>query len=66
MRFTSSGIEELCGDHAYFLCVIRHGLDVACSLQELSEKNGGYLRELHDYVRRIRGRSRPLPTPGWT
>ena len=44
-------IEELCGDHAYFLCVIRHGLDVACSLQELSQKNGGYLRELHDYVR---------------
>ena len=44
-------IELLCGDHAYFLCVIRHGLDVACSLQELSEKNGGYLAELHDYVR---------------
>ncbi len=44
-------IEELCGDHARFLCVIRHGLDVACSLQELSDKNGGYLRELHDYVR---------------
>jgi len=44
-------IEELCGDHAYFLCVIRHGIDVACSLQELSEKNGGYLHELHDYVR---------------
>ena len=44
-------IEELCGDHAYFLCVIRHGLDVACSLQELSEKNGGYLADLHDYVR---------------
>ena len=31
--------------------MIRHGLDVACSLQELSEKNGGYLSELHDYVR---------------
>ena len=45
-------IEELCGEHAYFLCVVRHGLDVACSLQELSEKNGGYLRELHAYVRR--------------
>ena len=45
-------IEALCGDHAYFLCVIRHGLDVACSLEELSAKNGGYLRELHAYVRR--------------
>ena len=48
--FHVGGIEALCGEHAYFLCVVRHGLDVACSLQELSEKNGGYLRELHDYV----------------
>lgn len=55
--FYVDGIEELCGDHAYFLCVIRHGLDVACSLEELSAKNGGYLRELHGYVQRHR---RPL------
>lgn len=45
-------IEELCGDHAYFICVQRHGLDVACSLQDLCEKNGGYLSELHEYVKR--------------
>jgi hypothetical protein len=50
--FHIGGIEELCGEHAYFLCVIRHGLDVACSLEELSAKNAGYLRELHGYVRR--------------
>ena len=50
--FHVPGIEALCGDHAFFLCVIRHGLDVACSLEELSAKNGGYLRELHAYVRR--------------
>ncbi len=50
--FHVGGIEALCGEHAYFLCVIRHGLDVACSLHELSEKNGGYLRELHGYVQR--------------
>jgi protein-tyrosine sulfotransferase len=49
--FHVAGIEALCGESAYFLCVVRHGLDVACSLQELSEKNGGYLRELHEYVR---------------
>jgi protein-tyrosine sulfotransferase len=48
--FHVAGIEALCGEHAYFLCVVRHGLDVACSLQELSEKNAGYLRELHGYV----------------
>ncbi len=50
-------IDELCGEHAYFLCVIRHGLDVACSLQELCDKNGGYLRELHAYLQRC---PRPL------
>ena len=50
--FHVPGIEALCGEHAYFLCVIRHGLDVACSLEELSAKNGGYLRELHAYVQR--------------
>jgi len=45
-------IDALCGDHVRFICIQRHGLDVACSIQELCDKNGGYLRELHDYVRR--------------
>jgi len=43
-------LEALCGAQVHFICIQRHGLDVACSLQELSDKNGGYLRELHDYV----------------
>lgn len=43
-------IEELCGEQLQFVGVQRHGLDVACSMQELSDRNGGYLRELHDYV----------------
>ncbi|HEU4516409.1 MAG TPA: sulfotransferase [Steroidobacteraceae bacterium] len=55
--FHVPGIEAFCGEHAYFLCVVRHGLDVACSLEELSAKNGGYLGELHGYVQR---NSRPL------
>jgi protein-tyrosine sulfotransferase len=42
----------LCGDHAYFVCIQRHGLDVACSIQELCDANGTYLRELHAYVQR--------------
>jgi hypothetical protein len=32
------------------VCIQRHGADVACSIQELCEKNGGYLQELHAYV----------------
>ena len=43
-------IEQLCGDHAHFVCIQRHGLDVACSIQELCNKNGVYLKELHEYI----------------
>lgn len=43
-------IEQLCGDDAYFVCVQRHGLDVACSIQELCETNGVYLSEVHAYI----------------
>jgi hypothetical protein len=43
-------IEELCGAQAQFICIQRHGLDVACSIQELCQKNGGYLAELHEYI----------------
>jgi len=43
-------IETLCGDHALFVCIQRHGLDVACSMQDLSDKIGGYLHELHAYI----------------
>jgi protein-tyrosine sulfotransferase len=43
-------IEQLCGDQAHFVCIQRHGLDVACSIQELCNKNGMYLKELHEYV----------------
>jgi len=43
-------IEQLCGAQAAFVCIQRHGLDVACSIQELCNKNGGYLRELHEYI----------------
>jgi protein-tyrosine sulfotransferase len=45
-------IEQLCGSQVSYVCIVRHGLDAACSIQELCEKNGGYLRELHEYVAR--------------
>ena len=52
--FYLAEIEALCGDQALFVCIQRHGLDVACSIQELCEKNGGYLQELHEYIVRHR------------
>ena len=49
-------IEQLVGDQVAFVCIHRHGLDVASSLQELCDKNGVYLRELHDYIVRYPAR----------
>jgi len=46
-------IERLCGDAVQFVCIQRHGLDVALSTQDLCEKNGGYFDEFHEYIRRF-------------
>lgn len=51
--FYLNEIETLCADHCLFVCIQRHGADVACSMHELCEKNGGYLRELHEYIIRF-------------
>jgi hypothetical protein len=43
-------IEQLCGDRVSYVCMVRHGLDVACSTRDLVERGEAYLSELHDYV----------------
>jgi len=48
--FHLNEIEELCGDRVQYVCVVRHGLDVACSLQEFSDRGFTYLSEIHNYV----------------
>jgi protein-tyrosine sulfotransferase len=45
-------IDRIFGDHCRFVCVLRHGLDVAVSMQELCDRSGGYMRELHEYIKR--------------
>ena len=50
--FHLDAIRRVGGGHVRFLCIHRHGLDVACSLAELVDKTGGYVQELHDYLRR--------------
>lgn len=50
-------IERLCGDHAYFICVTRHGLDVACSMDDWCRKSLAYPSEIHPYIQRYK---RPL------
>jgi hypothetical protein len=55
--FYLDAIETLCAGHVHFVCIQRHGLDCVCSLQELCETNGVYLKEIHDYLVRY---PRPL------
>jgi protein-tyrosine sulfotransferase len=44
-------IEQLCAGACRFLCLVRHPLDVVCSLKELADKMGMYVAELHPYIR---------------
>ncbi len=50
--FHVPAIRKLCQGHVRFLCLQRHGLDVVLSLEELVKKTGGYVEELHTYLRR--------------
>jgi hypothetical protein len=44
-------IERLCSGSCRFLCLVRHPLDVVCSLKELTDKMETYVAELHPYIR---------------
>lgn len=50
--FHLAPIERLCGEHVRYVVVLRHGLDVAVSMQDLTTASGGYLDELHAFVAR--------------
>ena len=45
-------MEAICAGSVRFVCVVRHGLDVVCSLQEFSNRGFTYLAEIHEYVKR--------------
>ena len=49
--FHVAAIERLCGDHAHFICVVRHGIDVALSMADWTMKAQAFPPELHDYIR---------------
>lgn len=50
--FHLDAITRLCEGHVRFVCIQRHGLDVVGSMAELVDKTGGYVQELHEYLRR--------------
>ena len=45
-------IEQLCGDSCRFLCLVRHPLDVVCSIKDLTDKMEMYVAELRPYILR--------------
>lgn len=49
--FHVADIDRLCGNDAHFICVVRHGLDVACSMLDWSVKAQSFPPELHEYVK---------------
>ncbi len=49
-------IDLLCGDDAYFVGIVRHGLDVAASCVDFVEAAGTYPTAMHPYIQRY-----PMP-----
>ncbi|BCS31977.1 hypothetical protein TBR22_A11810 [Luteitalea sp. TBR-22] len=50
--FHLDAIERLCGDRCRYVAIVRHPLDVVCSLKELGDKMESHLPELFEFVRR--------------
>lgn len=48
--FHVSAIDRIFGGHVRYVCIVRHGLDTACSLQDLTDANRVFVSELHDYI----------------
>ena len=48
--FYTDAIDKIFGGHVRYVCILRHGLDAACSLQDLTEANRVFVSELHDYI----------------
>ncbi|MCV2874520.1 sulfotransferase [Defluviimonas sp. WL0050] len=49
--FHLATIHRLCADRVQYVCIVRHGLDVVCSMQDWIGKSQAYPSELHRYIR---------------
>ncbi|MET0082032.1 MAG: sulfotransferase [Sedimenticola sp.] len=52
--FHIDAIEALCADNCRYVCIVRHPLDVICSIADLTAKMQSYLPEIYQYVQRHR------------
>ena len=46
-------IARLCGDRVRYVWLVRHPLDVVCSIKEIFDAMGVYPPDIHEYVRRF-------------
>jgi protein-tyrosine sulfotransferase len=60
--FFIDGIERVVGRHCKYVCIVRHGFDVALSTRDLCDKIGAYPRTWLEYLQRD---SRPLVAFAW-
>jgi hypothetical protein len=44
-------IKNICGDEIKYICIVRHGLDVALSVEEFCQKSGSHVLNFHDYIK---------------
>lgn len=58
--YYADAFDSLLGDDVTYVCIVRHGLDVACSMRDMTERSETYLEELHTYVRNT-----PRPLEGF-
>lgn len=43
-------IEQIFGAHCRYVCILRHGLDAVCSMEEFTKSLQTYVAELHAYI----------------
>ena len=48
--FHVDAIRRICGSHVHYICLVRHGLDVVCSMEDWIRKSKAYPAELHRYI----------------
>ncbi|CAH0992283.1 hypothetical protein SIN8267_02402 [Sinobacterium norvegicum] len=50
--FHVDDIQKICGDEIKYICIVRHGLDVALSVEEFCQKSGSHVLNFHDYIKK--------------
>ena len=64
--FHVDAIRRICGSHVHYICLVRHGLDVVCSMEDWIENQRLTPRRFTDISSPSPGGFSRLPKPGQT